>query len=349
MPDPFDAWQYLAHLRARWRLVAAVVAGALATSLVVSLALPKKYTARALLVIEPPAGSDPRAATAVSPIYLESLKTYEHFASSDRLFAQAVEKFQLRGNATDRPIESLKRSVLKVEIPRNTKILEVAVTLEDPRKAHAVARFLAEETVKLNRKTNRAGDDELIEEARRPAEEAARRVAEIEAARGRFERKAPTREALKAELEQLRSMRDEVSRLQLSAELSGPAGRVEKLRKEAADLNHRIAAGQQTLADRTAESDRLDAQYETAWTLREQLQKRLNDLQASAGYRAERLNLLDPGVVPERPSFPNLPLNVVAAAALGLVVSLFYLTVEFSVTSHRAEGLRKTLRVASKP
>ncbi len=98
MPDPFEAWQYLAHFRSRWRLVAAVVAAALATSLLVSLVLPKKYTARALLVIEPPAGSDPRAATAISPIYLESLKTYEHFASSDHLFFQAVEKFQLRGD-----------------------------------------------------------------------------------------------------------------------------------------------------------------------------------------------------------------------------------------------------------
>src|SRR5712692_4152258 len=120
MPDPFNAYDFLTHLRARWRLPAIVVAAAVVTSLGISLAVPKEYAAQTLLVIEPPAGADPRASTAVSPIYLESLKTYERFASSDQLFAQAVERFELRKTWPKRSLERLKRSVLQVEIPRST-------------------------------------------------------------------------------------------------------------------------------------------------------------------------------------------------------------------------------------
>src|SRR2546426_4620774 len=83
MAQPFDAYEYLDFLLSRWRFVAAACAAAVVLTLAVSLSLPKKYTAISRIVIEPPAGSDPRATIAVSPIYLESLRTYEMFASSD--------------------------------------------------------------------------------------------------------------------------------------------------------------------------------------------------------------------------------------------------------------------------
>ena len=41
-------------------------------------------------------GRGSAVAMAVSPIYLESLKTYEHFADSDSLFQKAVEQVRLR-------------------------------------------------------------------------------------------------------------------------------------------------------------------------------------------------------------------------------------------------------------
>ena len=40
---------------------------------VISLLMPREYTATARVVIEPPAGTDSRAAITVSPVYLESL------------------------------------------------------------------------------------------------------------------------------------------------------------------------------------------------------------------------------------------------------------------------------------
>ncbi len=68
-------------------LVSCGVAVALAVG--VSLAMPKSYTAKATVVIDAPAGSDPRAILTLSSVYLESLKTYESVAASDTLFQQA--------------------------------------------------------------------------------------------------------------------------------------------------------------------------------------------------------------------------------------------------------------------
>ena len=83
-----DAFRYFGYLRLRWRFVAASCLTAIVVATAVSLLLPREYTATARILIESPAGADPRSAVAVSPIYLESLKTYEHFAGSD--VAQAV-------------------------------------------------------------------------------------------------------------------------------------------------------------------------------------------------------------------------------------------------------------------
>src|SRR5579872_4512055 len=121
MSEPFDAYQYVNYLRAHWHPVAVSVAVAVGLATAVSLVMTPQYTATARLVIEPPAGADLRVAMAVSPIYLESLKTYEQFATSDSLFEKAASRFGL----TRRPIESLKRQVLQVQLVRNTRIMEI--------------------------------------------------------------------------------------------------------------------------------------------------------------------------------------------------------------------------------
>lgn len=158
MSEPFDAYRYIGYLRARWRWIAASAALAVALAVAASLIMTPQYTATARLVIEPPAGADLRAAMAVSPIYLESLKTYEQFASSDSLFQKAVQRFGLEG----RPIESLKRHVLQVQLVRNTRIMEISATLPDPKKAQALARFLAEATVEINRAAVSESDQDLL-------------------------------------------------------------------------------------------------------------------------------------------------------------------------------------------
>src|SRR3954469_12901436 len=114
MRDGFDALEFAAYIHTRWRSILICCAAAVVLSLIGSLFLPKRYTATASLMIQPPAGLDPRAATAVSPVYLESLKTFEHVASSDTLFLKALDHLHIRGKYAGTSIESLKRSVLEI-------------------------------------------------------------------------------------------------------------------------------------------------------------------------------------------------------------------------------------------
>src|SRR5262245_30984696 len=105
MAETFDVFRYMSYLRLRWRWIAATCAIAVTLAVGMTLALPKQYTATVRIVVEPPAGTDLRSAMAVSPIYLESLRTYEHFASSDSLFRDAIDKLGLRQSIKAPPIE----------------------------------------------------------------------------------------------------------------------------------------------------------------------------------------------------------------------------------------------------
>ena len=63
---------------------------------------------------------------------------------------------------------------------------------------------------------------------------------------------------------------------------------------------------------------------------------------------ANACKLIDPGIVPERPSSPNLPLNVVAALLLGLVLPILFLTLEMSFQDRRAALARTNFRTVAK-
>ena len=59
MPDPFNGYLYLKHLRARWKVGLIAVLAAASIALAAGLLSPGKYTATVSLVIEPPAGRGP--------------------------------------------------------------------------------------------------------------------------------------------------------------------------------------------------------------------------------------------------------------------------------------------------
>jgi len=352
MPDPFDARRYLSHLRVRWRLVAIAVAVALVISAGISLLLPARYTATVKLVIEPPAGGDPRAATVLSPIYLESLRSYEYFASSDRLFEQAAERFKLRAAGRSQPFEKLKREVLLVSVPRNTKVMVIAATVPDPKTAHDLALYIAEETVNLNRNTNRAGDDELITAAKSELQSAIERVRAAAVTHSNASARTPTPGWLRGELSRVQQIQTDVSRSALSLDLWGQEGnqdKVERLRKRGAELERLVASLEKNLAVRKSEIETAEAELKSARTACEQLEKRVREVEGMSGFRGERLNVIDPGVVPEQPSSPNIPLNLVAAAALGLIASLLYLTLDYSLRTEKPVTRSEDLWTASRP
>jgi capsular polysaccharide biosynthesis protein len=344
MQGSFDLFEYFAYLLSRWRFAAGCCFIATAIAGLVSVIMPKRYTATATILIEAPAGNDPRAATAVSPIYLDSLKTYERFADSDTLFVRAADRFGLReqeGLGTD----ALKRQVLKVTKPRDTKLLEIAVTLRDPRAAQAVAQFLAEETLNLNRSILRRTDEELAAEARRQMETASARLQQID--KSVSEQNKEPADSLRWEVQNLADLKSQLERdlagarvdqaeMQAQAdpprrELAGIVARIDALTRELSSIDRAMAAKDTERARRETRLDELEAERKAARTEFNTAAMRLSEAQMAAGTRGERLTIIDPGIVPQRPTSPKILLNVVAAFLIAFVFALTYITVAFNV------------------
>ena len=371
MGDSLDAFRYIGYMRSHWWVIAGSCGVAAALALTVSLLMERQFTAAARIVIEPPAGTDLRAAMAVSPIYLESLKTYEHFATSDSLFQKAIGQFGLRTRLGSIPIESLKRRVLRVETVRNTRILEIAATLPDARKAQALAQFLAESTVALNRSMVTESDLELLQGLEQQERDARRRLLEIEMAWAQLLASEPVEDlqsalARAAELrsnilQQVQAVELEIAdaaervkqasaaeTVEIRKEAGNARARLEQMRSQIQTLEQQNAAREKQLAMRHAHRDKLDIERRAAQEQLVALERRLREARGEAGYRGERLRIIDPGIVPERPSSPNIPLNVAAAMLLGLVLPIVYLTVRMNYHERRAESRRSVFHAVAK-
>ncbi len=355
MAESVDAYRYLSFLRSRWRFILLTCGVAVSLALAFSLSLPSRYTATCRVLIEPPAGTDIRSAMAVSPIYLESLKTYEHFAASDSLFVKALDQFHLRQRFPDRPIEALKASILKVGMVRDTKILEIKVTLPDPKTAQALAQYLGEETVKLSRSVNLEGDLELTQGIEKDEADARARLQQSETAWtrllaeqpiGRLQQEIQSGSELKASLQHqlLRAEQDSSEGQARDAAFAGASP--ETLRKQLAQVEREMATKEDLLAKRLAARDSLDAERTADQKTYADVQSRMRQVRGDLGYRGERLRIIDRGIVPERPSSPNIPLNVFAALMLGIVAPVIYLTLELSYQTQRTGARRSALRVA---
>src|SRR5579884_255164 len=362
MTDSFDAREYLGYLGRRWRVAAVACAVAGCAAAIASLAIPKRYTATATIFIDAPAGSDPRVSTAVSPIYLESLKTYEHFADSDTLFADAAARFHLKDDYASAALDELQRRVLKVVKPRDTKVLEISATLRDPVKAQALAQYVAEQTVELSRKTGRLSDEEFIRDAQAQlsaaqaaltrAEEAVKRdsaLGAIEAARADVENLTDLESRLRGELIATKVDAAGFSASEDRRELGTAQAKAAVLEKQIAGVHEELKVKEKRLSERREESDALHSSLEAARVTYAAAERRLEEVRASSGIRSERLRIIDPGIVPQRPAFPHVGLNIAAALAIAAIMAWLYLTAAFHLrTAERRPAPVRAYRAADR-
>jgi len=337
MQDSFDVFEYIDFLRARLRFAGLACGCAIVAALATGFLLPNRYTATATILIDPPAGGDPRIASAVSTVYLESLKTYELLASNDQLFVRAAQQFHLR-DRDEAPIESLKRRVLKVAKLRDTRVLQISVTLPDPRTAQAVAQFIAEGAVALSRSGAKEADDAMIQDAAQAAESARARLNEVETA---WQKAAGARsaDALRSEVFDDSDLKSRVEEQLFLVEETDPSddsgrsrARSEILKRRIGELIQAIDQKRAELAQQTVREQGLEAALTSARAAYDAASQRLTDLRVSRGSRTEWLRVTDPGIIPQRPSSPNVPLILIGAVLLALFGSLLYLTLSFSLT-----------------
>lgn len=345
MYETFDAFDYIDYLRRRWRVVASACLAAVLLSLGVSLLIPKQYTATASIVIEPPGGSDARLTTAVSAMYLESLKSYELFAGSDILFARAAQRFHLAQSGQG--LEALKRRVLKVSKLRDTKVLQISATLRDPKAAQALAQYLADETVNMSRQESRASDQDVVQQAATQAADGQRRLEDLQKRWSALAINEPT-ESLQSQIDSNVDLRSKIQEQLVAAQAEVAGDRAEQsdgqfareqlqsaqaraavLGKQSQELDREIQSETALLAARTAHRQALETELKVAQQSYQTAATRLQEYQATAGTHAEQLRVIDPGIVPERPSSPNISLNVAVALFAALLAAILYLSGAF--------------------
>jgi chromosome segregation ATPase len=131
-------------------------------------------------------------------------------------------------------------------------------------------------------------------------------------------------------------------------ELRAQRARLTALEISRVNLTRDIGVKSSVLSGIHARRDQLQTRLRTVQSDLETASKRVAEVESAAGMRAEQLRILDPGIVPQRPSSPNLPLNCAAAFALGVVISLMYLAFTFGLQSQRVRYVRSTFRVAQR-
>ena len=116
-------------------------------------------------------------------------------------------------------------------------------------------------------------------------------------------------------------------------QLTSTRARAEHLRTQVKGIEKELAQKRTLLARRTARHEELETRRESAQKAYEATLTRVRETQAAVGYRGERLQLIDPGIVPERPASPSFVLNTGSAVLAALVLSLSYVSFGFAYSS----------------
>ena len=374
MADYFDPIEYLAFLRRNAKFAAIAIGTAVLLTAAVSFLLPKQYTATATLVIEPPAGTDARGATAVSAIYLESLKAYEQLAASDSLFERARQKFHLEEGSGSAATETLRKRVLRVVKLPDTKVLQIKATLPDAKQSQALVQFLAEETVALNRSVENQSEHEALTEVRKQVEEAGAKLARTRGAynsavaggaesilgdavrnlsdlKGRLNEQLANAATSLAELSaradaQTKGFSAGDSRENLQQDIAAARARSVALSVQMATVTRDLTQKASALAAARARADQGADQLRAANTAFEAMSRRANELAGSSGLRTEQLRIIDPGIVPQQPSFPNTPLFTAMALLLSALLTLAWLSLRYGLEQQRVRSARSEMKVA---
>jgi uncharacterized protein involved in exopolysaccharide biosynthesis len=350
-----------AYVLSRWRFLAVVVAGAGVVTFAVSELLPRRYTAISTVLIDPPGTNDPRAAMVVNPTYLDSLRTFERFFTSDTLFQQAAQRFHL--DAGNGGITALRNSVLKVAVQHDTRVLEVSATLPNPKDALALVQYITDQSINASHEEALAADRDTV---RNVTEEFEHARVRFEKARAEWELAARqgTPETLQGEVTADIALQSEFSRLRVQAEAeaaewrirardgdaqdrqsstvltNAASARASEYGKRERELAEEVSTKRKLLAEvgerhvvATSEFDAARKAYEVALG-------RVRDFSALNGLRSEHMRVIDPGVEPRQPSSPRVLLNTIAASLLAVCFAVAWLNLMAGTPRQRPAVVR---------
>ncbi|HTA46947.1 MAG TPA: hypothetical protein VK789_31095 [Bryobacteraceae bacterium] len=360
MTDDAQGFEFALYALRKRGLIGIACVTALVLTGVVSSILPRRYTATASILIEPPAGTDARASVAVSQVYLDSLKTYEQFAAGDTLFLRALEDLHLRAQYEGTSIEVLKRRILTISRPTNATYIQIAATLQSAKDAQKLAQYIAQRAVDQNNSLDDESNAAMTQQPQKvldaaqvrldKSEKAAAQLAKsgsIEALQKEYDSAADLRTAVGRDLTLARAdLANYLGQLQapppitsgvaepkngwIQSEIAASRARVHDLEEQERKLLEYLDTKGSALEELTRAREAVEVELKSARADEDAARTRLGEIEISAPLRGVRLRLLDPGIVPERPSFPNIPLNMVVGLIGSLLLVVGYLAIRFA-------------------
>jgi uncharacterized protein involved in exopolysaccharide biosynthesis len=329
--------------------------------------LPRRYTATTTVIIDPPAASDARTGAMLNPAYLDSLRTFEHFFTSDALFQEAAQRFHLDTGGKD--IAKVRNKVLKVKQQHETRILEISVTLADPTAACRLAQFITERSIADSREHAVSVDRGSMSNLSAEVEHAR---AELDAAQAQWRRATEndTPESIQAALDsdislesdlrghendaaaeaeewRVRARDGEVTdRGYAQVQARAAAARRDDYGRRRAQLDGEITAERKLLAERSSRLSLASAQLDMARKAFDAAQTRLREFSAVEGMRSERMRMIDPGVVPREPSSPKVLLNTLAGIILAFCLATGWLVLRAGQARPKPAMVRTAQRLA---
>jgi len=345
-------------LRKRMRLI---VLGTLAAALsagVLSFWQPKLYRATTHLLLAESKLADVDSKT-TNFVYYELLRSYETLINNDYLVSKTIQKLDLQEAPYGLSVDSFRRrGILRVELSKNTRLLEVTVEFPNAQLAAEICNYFVNQAVAFNEELNSRDAEkarlflkEQLDRSGQNMEVARNRLLEFnqsstieglrESVRSLLAAKSEnetelaalnlelTRNAAKRDslVTSSRSSNDPESAVQyrvveMQSETAGIQATMEARHKLLETHKPTLARLEKEKARKESKLQQLLDEYDLARESYSTLSKKYQDASLNVGARSTDLKMITPAIVPERPFKPRILLNIILAGGFGLLLSV---------------------------
>jgi len=354
-PFPTQRWS---PLRKRFRLVVLCTLTAALGSGVLSFWQDRLYRATTYLLLAESKLADVESKT-TNFVYYELLRSYETLINNDYLVSKTIRKFELQKPPYELSVDSFRRrGVLRVELSKNTRLLEVTVEFPNARLAAEICNYFVDQAVAFNEELNSRDAEkarlflkEQLDHAGQNVELTQNRLLEFnqsstveglrESVRSLSAEKSGNETelaALQLELTRTAAKRESLAAssgtsgdpesavqfriVEMQSEIAGIKASVEALRKVLETSKQTLARLEREKALKENTQQQLLDEYDLARENYATLSKKYQDASINVGARSTDLKMITPAVVPERPFKPRIVLNIILAAGFGLLLSV---------------------------
>jgi tyrosine-protein kinase Etk/Wzc len=292
-------------------------------------------------------------------VYYELLRSYETLINNDYLVAKTIQRFELQKAPYELSVDSFRRrGILRVELSKNTRLLEVTVEFPNARLAAEICNYFVNQAVAFNEELNSRDSEkarlfvkEQLDRASQSMEVARSRLLEFnqsstveglrESLRSLLAEKSGNETELAAlQLELTRNVAKRESlaassgrsddpesavqyrMVEMQSEIAGIKASAEALHKVLETNKQTLARLEKEKALKESTQQQLLDEYDLARENYATLSKRYQDASINVGARSTDLKMITPAVVPERPFKPRIVLNIILAAGFGLLLSV---------------------------